>query len=114
MRSAFAHSATVIVAPDADARALGGAVTVALCGHWEHEPPCRWPHHTSTAPIALDGALLVRTVFACAPADEAQVRGLISAALATPTEPAAWRLVSQHADVVAENERELADRLSSS
>lgn len=27
--------------------ALGGAVTVALCGHWEHDGDCRWPHHTS-------------------------------------------------------------------
>ena len=25
--------------PDADVQAPGAAVTVALCGHWEHEPP---------------------------------------------------------------------------
>ena len=32
---------------DADQRAPGGAVTVELCGHWDHEGPCRWPHFTS-------------------------------------------------------------------
>ena len=26
--------------PDADVRAPGAAVTVVLCGHWDHEPPC--------------------------------------------------------------------------
>jgi hypothetical protein len=32
--------------PDADMRAPGAAVTVALCGHWDHEPPCPLaPHH---------------------------------------------------------------------
>ena len=33
--------------PDADIRAPGGAITVALCGHWEHEGACRWPHFSS-------------------------------------------------------------------
>lgn len=27
-----------------DTRAPGAAVTVGLCGHWDHEGPCRWPH----------------------------------------------------------------------
>jgi len=26
-----------------DPAAVGAAVTVELCGHWEHEGPCRWP-----------------------------------------------------------------------
>ena len=30
--------------PGSDERAPGGAVTVALCGHWNHEGACRWPH----------------------------------------------------------------------
>jgi hypothetical protein len=34
------------LAPGTDPRAPGGAVTVALCGHWDHEGPCRWPHHS--------------------------------------------------------------------
>jgi len=30
-----------------DERAPGGAVTVGLCGHWDHDGPCRWPHLSS-------------------------------------------------------------------
>jgi len=33
--------------PGSDDRAPGGAVTVALCGHWDHDGPCRWPHFSS-------------------------------------------------------------------
>jgi hypothetical protein len=39
-------------ASGSDDRAPGGAVTVALCGHWNHDGPCRWPHHSS---ISLEG-----------------------------------------------------------
>ena len=36
-----------------DDRAPGGAITVALCGSWSHEPPCPLaPHHTG---VAADG-----------------------------------------------------------
>jgi hypothetical protein len=61
--------------------ALGGAVTVALCGHWEHEGPCRWPHRTDSHP---DGATVVVTVrFDAEDGEVAHVRGLIEQALAT-------------------------------
>ena len=33
--------------PGSDERAPGGAVTVGLCGHWDHDGPCRWPHFSS-------------------------------------------------------------------
>ena len=35
------------LSPTADERAPGGAVTVGLCGHWDHEGPCHWPHFSS-------------------------------------------------------------------
>jgi len=38
VRQAFAHEAVLVTEPDADVRAPGAAVTVALCGHWDHEP----------------------------------------------------------------------------
>lgn len=60
--------------------ALGGAVTTALCGHWEHDGPCRWQHFTSPE---VDGDSVVVTVCFDAPAEEeGQVRGLIRSALA--------------------------------
>lgn len=78
----WAHEAhaTVRLHDGGDPRAPGAAITVALCGHWEHEPPCRWPHHTATTPV---GDLLRVTVrFDCAPAEESRVRALIDDALA--------------------------------
>ena len=48
MRQAFAHEAVLVMESDADVRAPGAAVAVALCGHWDHEPPCPLsPHRVS-------------------------------------------------------------------
>src|SRR5688500_10850905 len=41
--------AELALEPDTDTRAPGGEVTRELCGHWEHEPPCRWPHNNCVA-----------------------------------------------------------------
>jgi hypothetical protein len=62
--------------------ALGGAITVALCGHWDHEPPCPLaPHYVTALP---DGeAVRLRILFATEPANETRVRALIGEALAT-------------------------------
>jgi hypothetical protein len=75
----YVHEASVDLADGADPRALGGAITAALCGSWEHEPPCRWPHHTDIA--STDGHQVVTTVFTAEPDDEAAVRGKIVDAL---------------------------------
>jgi hypothetical protein len=48
MREVFAHDAVLAMGSGEDLRAPGGAITVALCGSWEHEPPCPLaPHHTA-------------------------------------------------------------------
>ena len=52
-----------------DPDALGAAVTVELCGHWEHDGPCRWPHHTSATPVG-DNSAYVQVRF---DADESEV-----------------------------------------
>jgi len=75
----FLHEAAVQLADDADPRAPGGAITVALCGHLDHEPPCRWPHHTEIS--AAGDHHVVRTYFTVDPADEPAVRQKIVAAL---------------------------------
>lgn len=80
MRLAFAHDAIVVMSPDGDERAPGAAITVALCGHWEHEGPCPLaPHHTA-AERAGDEVRL-RVLFAAEPAAEAEVRARIDEAL---------------------------------
>ncbi|GAB3066131.1 hypothetical protein GCM10027080_02340 [Pedococcus soli] len=64
-----------------DPAALGGAVTVALCGHWEHDGDCRWPHHSSVEP---DGDEHVVTVaFDASPAEVPLVRRRIREGLST-------------------------------
>ena len=65
--------------PHADVQAPGAAVTVALCGHWDHKPPCPLaPHHVSAAD---DDELRVRILFAAEPDKEDEVRHLIEQAL---------------------------------
>jgi len=80
MRRAYAHEAVLIMPPDGDLRAPGAAITVALCGHWDHEPPCPLaPHHTRAD---RDGAdVRVRTLFATEPDKEGTVRERIDDAL---------------------------------
>ena len=66
-RIPYAHDAVVVLDSGGDARAPGGAITVALCGHWDHEPPCPLaPHHTDATPEG-DDTLRVRVLFAAEP-----------------------------------------------
>ena len=80
MKRCFVQCAQVVLEPGADEAAPGGAVTVALCGSWDHEGACRWPHQTSTAWCDLRGQ--VRVVFVADEEDEEKVRALIERALA--------------------------------
>lgn len=80
MRQAFAHDAVVIMSADSDVRAPGAAITVALCGHWEHQPPCPLAPHSTVAHRQGDEVRL-RVLFATEPAAEAEVRSRIEAAL---------------------------------
>jgi hypothetical protein len=100
MRKALAHEGLIELLEGGDERAPGAAVTVALCGHWEHEPPCTVPHRTDVA--STDGGLAVRVLFACDAGDEADVRRRVDRALAggrlpvPPPDHAAptrWRLL---------------------
>jgi hypothetical protein len=116
VRTAYAHDALLDPEPALDHRAPGGAVTLALCGSLEHEPPCPLaPHHTT---VEVEGDLLrVRVLFAVESANEPRVRALVEGALAggTWTYPdgvvSTWTLVSSRPDAVAASEREHADRL---
>ncbi|MGH3898780.1 MAG: hypothetical protein ACRDTA_11115 [Pseudonocardiaceae bacterium] len=82
MCEAFAHVALLDMDSDADTRAPGAAITMALCGHWEHEPPCPVaPHHNHAEWV--DVGVRVRTLFVAEPHMEAEVRRRIETALAS-------------------------------
>jgi hypothetical protein len=119
VRQVFAHDAVVAMAADGDVGAPGAAITVAVCGHWEHEPPCPLaPHHTAAE---RDGDnVRLRVLFAADPSDESEVRrriddGLASSRLETPDGAVAlWRLVSSEVGEVRPDEADHGRRLISS
>lgn len=117
MRAAFAHDAVLAMGSDQDVRAPGGAITVALCGSWDHEPPCPLAPHATSA--ERDGDVVrVRVLFAAEAGDEAEVRRRIAEALAagetaTPEGGVArWSLTSDAPSEVRPDERDHADRLA--
>ncbi|MFW3169583.1 hypothetical protein [Geodermatophilus sp. CPCC 206100] len=115
-RRGYAHAALLALPRDADDRAPGGAVTLALCGSWDHEPPCPLAAHR-TAAVRTGDRLAVRVVFAAVPDDEARVREVVHGALAGGhcTGPngvdTAWRLLDDGPSELRPDERALADRL---
>jgi hypothetical protein len=116
MREGFAHEAVVLMAADGDARAPGAAITLALCGGLEHEPPCPLaPHHTAVE--RSSDQLRLRVLFACEPIAESTVRSRIDAALraAVLTGPDGvstdWRFQSSEPSSVRADEAAHVERL---
>jgi hypothetical protein len=104
--SAHVLEAQLTLAGGVDPAAVGAAVTVELCGRWEHEGPCRWPHNS-----AIDASrepALFRTLFVCDEADAARVGQRIERALRGG---AGWRVLSLGERAVEASERALAERL---
>lgn len=117
MRTAFVHEARLALAEGGDGRAPGGAVTLELCGSWDHPGPCPVaPHHTSAREEA--GHLVVRVLFGCERDDEDAVRGRVVEALrrgelAGPDGVRSrWTVVDEHADDVRREEETRAAALS--
>lgn len=115
MLETYVQVAVVAADQSSDLRALGGAVTLELCGSWDHEPPCPVAAHL-TESSRRDDQVDVRILFATEPEREPEVRARIERALSTGclvgphgvrTE---WSLRScARADVLPE-ERELTAR----
>ena len=115
----FAHDAVLALAADGDDRAPGGAITVALCGSWSHDPPCPLaPHHTGVRRSGQEATL--RVLFAAEPAEEPRVRALIEEALARGegADPdgvlTTWRLLTAGPSPVRPDEQDHAERLTRS
>lgn len=103
---AYVIEADLVLDDGFDPAAVGAAVTVQLCGHWEHEGACRWPHN-SAIDATRDPARF-RTLFVADEAESAAVRDRIETTLRSA---AAWRVVCVRTRPVADRERALAQRL---
>jgi hypothetical protein len=116
MRRAYAHTAELLMPAPADDGAPGAAVTVALCGHWEHPPPCPLaPHHTRAD---RDGdTVRLRILFAAEPEQADEVRRRIEQALLAGelTGPdgahTSWQLIASGPSEPAEAEHDHVGRL---
>lgn len=96
-RQTYVQTAELELTGSPDEQAPGAAITVKLCGHWDHAGPCRWPHHTSV--VTTDDATQVRTRFLAVADDEAAVRQQLSEALgagelAGPEGTVTWSLTA--------------------
>jgi hypothetical protein len=74
----FTHDATVELF-EGDTRAIGGAITIARCGHWDHPGPCRWPHLTTV--VASGRTLAVTVAYSCPDKERVEVESLIEGAI---------------------------------
>jgi hypothetical protein len=104
---AYVVEADVELAPGADPAAVGAAVTVELCGHWEHEGPCRWPHNNAIEMGRTPARF--RTLFVADEDEEEAVRARIATSLRAQP---GWRVLDVRTRGVADDERELAGRLT--
>jgi len=102
----YIHEVEILLNDDTDERAPGGAVTVALCGHWEHAGVCRWPHNNEMARDGKRGR--VRTVFVASEDEEMVVRQRIDRAL---RESETWTMVGHTEREMTPEERLLAEKL---
>jgi hypothetical protein len=105
---AYALEAKIELQDGCDPRAVGAAVTVELCGHWEHDGPCTWPHN-SAIDADRDPALF-RTIYVADADEQPQIRERIEHSLRAGSK---WRVAEIHTRPLAHDERELADRLAS-
>ena len=79
MRSAYRYRATVTLHPGVDEGEPGALVTVELCGSWDHEGSCRWPHHSRLQAEGTTSSFC--TIFACEPEERDEIAGRIDRSL---------------------------------
>ena len=119
MRRTFAHTAVVALPSGGDQAAPGAAITLALCGSWDHEPPCPLAPH-STEARRVGPALRVRVLFAADPRRQREVRRRIAKALATGAvqDPAGnlarWKLLHAAAAGLTPRDRQRGSRIAKS
>jgi hypothetical protein len=103
----IAVEASLVLGAGADPRAPGAAVTVALCGHWEHEGRCRWPHNNRIA--GSEPPAVLRTV---AVVDDESVAEVLRRAESALRVDPRWQVLGVRLVELTVEEQALADRLA--
>ena len=116
MRQVCAHDAVLRMGVHDDEKAPGAAITEALCGSIQHDPPCPLaPHHTTSR--RSGGQVQLRVLFAADPESVAEVRARIDDALARGVMDApngaqtTWRLQNSAASAPRPDEEDHGRRL---
>jgi hypothetical protein len=78
-REAFVYEAELTLEEGVDPAHIGAVVTTELCGSWNHEGPCRWPHNNDVD-VKVTPARF-RTVFVAEPPDAREICHRIDRAL---------------------------------
>ena len=78
---------------------------VELCGSWDHDGPCRWPHHTATTCQGTE--CVVRTVFAVDGDEADAITTRINQSLARDPK---WRVVEWGRVEPTAPERQMGER----
>lgn len=116
----YVHEAAVLVEAGSGTGAPGApgaAITVALCGNWQHPPPCPLAAH-HTAARREGETVRLRTVFATDPRREGEVRRRIDDALARGSQAGPdgtvirWTLLAAEAGELTAVEREHGRRIA--
>jgi hypothetical protein len=89
--------------------AVGAAVTTELCGHWEHEGGCRWPHNNEIYDEGANRLATFRTLWVAPEAEAAEVRMRIEKAL---NEGPGWSVEATRNRELRPDETALAVRLA--
>ena len=80
----YVHMAEVSLAAAVDPSTVGAAVTVELCGRWQHRGVCRWPHNNE---VRGQEPTRFRVLFVADETDELEARRRIEKALAVRAGP---------------------------
>ena len=102
----FVQQVELVLDEGADPAAPGAMVTVALCGHWDHEGACRWPHNNGMDATTVPAKL--RVIFVAAPDEADDIRASIGRAL---REAEGWTVVSSEVARVEDGEAGVVEGL---
>jgi len=94
------------LAEGTDPAAVGATVSGELCGSWDHEGPCRWPHRNE-----VDASVAPARFRTVATADEAEMPEVLRRIEEALRRDPRWSVVTVATRPASADEAELVDAL---